>query len=320
MKNWFKSQIYPSDSFTPSNMCELEQYRRSMLNEQKSRKVSAAFIGFLIILFIFLIIFFFLSFFSKNTFEQEIVSLLLGLGSIMISGLYYWAVKIPTLNYQHAYRNFHSISLAETLNVAGFEFKKGKIPKSLIWDSLVVPCAHYSSNFHICMKYRDIDLIVAYAICDSDSGKYDFKGTFAYIEFPKEKFLKRTFVTEDKNKWEERKKEKLFNVKKVNLVDPAFEGQFDVFSEGQVEARYLVNPAFMEIFRSISYNHHPLSISFYDQRKVFTLIPNLELHLEPDILFPADFNASLVKKSENSLRHLLNLIDNILPIEIMRDH
>ncbi len=319
MKNWLKSQIYPSDRYIPSSVVELEQYRRSMLNEQKNRKVSARFIGFLIIFVIFLIIFFLSWLYSKNTWYEESISLLL-LSSCLIYYLHDWGVKIPTLNYQHAYRNFHSISLAETLNVADVEFKKGKIPKSLIWDSLVIPCAHYSSNFHISMKYRNVDLIVAYAICDSDSGKYDFKGTFAYIEFPKEKFLKRTFVTEDKNKWEERKQEKLFNVKKVNLVDPAFEKQFDVFSEDQVESRYLVNPAFMEVFRNMSNNHHPLSISFYDQRKVFTLIPNLDLHLEPDISFPTDFNASLVKKSENSLRHLLNLIDNILPIEIMRDH
>lgn len=319
MKSWFKKNFHSSESCTPSSIGELEEYRLSMLKKLKYRKVSAFFIGIPIISFLFWGIFY--NTWARNTFQlhDDEIIYLLGLSAFTISGLYYWAVKLPTLNYQHAYRNFHSSGLAETLNVEDIDFKKGRIPQSLIWDSLIVPYAHYRSNFHISMKYRNVELVVAYTICDSESGKYDFKGTFAYIEFPKEKFLKRTFVTEDKRKLEERKQEKIFDVKKVNLVDPVFKGHFDVFSEDQVEARYLINPAFMEVFRNMSYNHYPLSISFYDRKKVFILIPNLGLHLEPDISLPADHNVD-IKKSESSLRHLLNLVDNILPREIMRDH
>ena len=78
-----------------------------------------------------------------------------------------------------------------------------------------------------------------------------FRGLLVQMDFPKE-FSSRTIISRDSGK--------LFNLFKswgmkgdrVSLEDPEFERRFEVYSSDQVEARYLLTPAFMERVTALS--------------------------------------------------------------------
>jgi len=70
----------------------------------------------------------------------------------------------------------------------------------------------------------------------------DFHGQLMIMTFPR-KFLGRTLVLRDKG-WFQRKKKS--DMKRVGLVDPVFEKIFEAYSTDQVEARYLLDPVFMQ--------------------------------------------------------------------------
>jgi len=75
--------------------------------------------------------------------------------------------------------------------------------------------------------------------------------------------------------WENKKQTQKFNVnrKKIKLEDPEFARQFEVYSEDQVEARYLVTPAFMERFKKLNmaFGTNKAKCAFYDDKVMFAI-------------------------------------------------
>ncbi len=70
----------------------------------------------------------------------------------------------------------------------------------------------------------------------------DFQGQLMTLTFPR-KFMGRTLVLRDKGRFQGKKKS---DMKRVGLVDPIFEKIFEAYSTDQVEARYLLDPIFMQ--------------------------------------------------------------------------
>ena len=66
---------------------------------------------------------------------------------------------------------------------------------------------------------------------------------------------------------------------KVNLEDPVFSKRFEVFSSDQVEARYLVSPAFMERFSKLQtvFGSKKIKCSFYDDNLMIAINTNKNL-------------------------------------------
>ena len=60
---------------------------------------------------------------------------------------------------------------------------------------------------------------------------------------------------------------------KIVLEDLNFDNQFSVFSENQVEARYLITPIFMEKFKHLQriYNSPNIECSFFEDKIIFAL-------------------------------------------------
>jgi len=75
-----------------------------------------------------------------------------------------------------------------------------------------------------------------------DSIRTAFRGQVMTLTFPR-KFLGKTVVHRNKGMLE---RKKFDDMKRVGLVDPVFEKYFDAFSTDQVEARYLLDPAFIQ--------------------------------------------------------------------------
>jgi len=75
-----------------------------------------------------------------------------------------------------------------------------------------------------------------------DSIRTAFRGQVMTLTFP-QKFLGKTVVHRNKGILE---RKTFGDMKRVGLVDPVFEKYFDVFSTDQVEARYLLDPTFIQ--------------------------------------------------------------------------
>ncbi len=76
-----------------------------------------------------------------------------------------------------------------------------------------------------------------------------FKGLFLITDFNK-KFSSNTYILA--NSWIKIFKGLPDDVKRVTLEDPVFEKKFDVYSDNQVESRYLLTPSFMERLTKIN--------------------------------------------------------------------
>lgn len=136
-----------------------------------------------------------------------------------------------------------------------------------------------------------------------------FKGLF-FISGMNKKFSSNTYILE--NRWI-----KVFNglpsyLERVVLEDPIFENKFDVYSDNQIEARYLLTPAFMERLIELS-NLMNLSCCFIGNKFIIALdrkqdfLPNLSLK-EP-------ITYELVKEIINEVSILFSIID-ILKLDL----
>lgn len=223
----------------------------------------------------------------------------------------YWVDNARRV-YQSAYRSFYSQALSEQLGVAKVTFQNKRIPKHLILHSHIVPVGSYSSDFQLTFDHHGVRLTLSYTESYSDADKKThFSGTFALLEFPAPLFSGMTIVTEDRGWFGRRTKQKLTRLKRVDLVDPLFEKDFDAFSDDPVEARMIFNPLFIEKFRALSEQHHPLSASFYDGHKIFLTIPGTRAFLSPS-LWRQSKNSSELSASYDEITHILKLIDVII--------
>ena len=68
-------------------------------------------------------------------------------------------------------------------------------------------------------------------------------------------------------------KEHNVNNKRIKLEDPKFEKRFRVFSEDEIEARYLVTPVFMERFLNLttSFGTNKAKCSFFNNKIMFAI-------------------------------------------------
>lgn len=310
---WFKKQFFSCNDYFPSSLEQLEEYRIEMRQIIKRRQfISYVLCALLIIPAVWMIYNnIWLDVLIPSGEDKFFYSLFYAACTTSIFAVWW---RFPYENYSHAYRNYHTKTLEDNLEVSDVKFSKGGVSMEQIIDSLIAPTSLNESAFYITMSYKNSKLTFA----DTENRhEHRYSGSCVFIELPKDVFYANTIVTKDRHKIEENRLGKILNMKKVNLVDPVFEDLFDVYSEDQVEARFIFNPAFIEEYRGLSYNHHPLIISFYDKRKAAIMVSNLKLKFKPDIHLPADHNVD-IKRSESAIRHILGLIDVLLPEAYVR--
>lgn len=137
-----------------------------------------------------------------------------------------------------------------------FVAKPATQPSLVAWTRLfLIPTGYDGSGFlkNTTVKFEDqifgkahgADFNSVEIKLERQSGKNsvtDFHGQLMTITFPRE-FLGRTLVLRDKGRFQRKKKS---DMKRVGLVDPVFERIFEAYSTDQVEARYLLDPVFMQ--------------------------------------------------------------------------
>jgi hypothetical protein len=143
--------------------------------------------------------------------------------------------------------------------------RKGRIPSgSLIPSDLFTDVNDYRTQDYIVGKYQGVDLEFESATMTQGQGKGQiivFSGKIILFKLDKE-FSGKTILLPS---WSSHQ---CHDLEPVKLEDPEFEKNYKVFSTDQVEARYLLTPAFMERLDQLAkiYNTDITQASFYDSR------------------------------------------------------
>lgn len=130
-----------------------------------------------------------------------------------------------------------------------------------------------------------------------------FRGFFFIADFQKD-FKGQTMVY--RNAWIKLR----FGEKRVKLENPEFEKVFDVYSNDQVEARYLLTPTTMERLLELD-KKFPGKISVcFQHSKVIIAIPDQANHFEASI-WKSMVNSQDVMYEFETIRLLISIIDDL---------
>lgn len=101
------------------------------------------------------------------------------------------------------------------------------------------------------------------------------------------------------------------NLKHTTLEDVVFEKKFDVFTDDEVEARYLITPSFMERLNNMktAFSADRVSCAFYDK---YLLVG---LHTSKDL-----FSIGSLKEPVNDGKQFFTMFEEILSIIKLIDH
>lgn len=120
------------------------------------------------------------------------------------------------------------------------------------------------------LPYIIVAAITGFVVFKSAFNK-SFRGVFVEIDMNK-KFEGHTFILE-KDDYRNKAAAKLQGYELVKLEDPEFERQYAVYSQSQIESRYILTPSFMERIKAIkdTYKAKYVRVSFKDEKIVVAI-------------------------------------------------
>lgn len=242
-----------------------------------------------------------------------------GLTVMAMCALYAWVIA-PKLQYAKVYKAKILPEIAKLFGDFVYELN-GKIDVLKMRSSKILP-GHdrYRSEDYFAGTYKGVGIEFSEIHLEtkhSDSKgrtRYNtvFKGLSILLDMKSKKFYGHTTLQKDRGKVSEWFKEKSSKLKRANLVDPEFEKVFDVYTNDQVEARYLIDPVMIERLKGLQeeYDGSGMTAAFYEN-KMLVLIQSTHNYFEPaDITVPAADPASiLIMKRE--VGEILSLIDRL---------
>ena len=132
----------------------------------------------------------------------------------------------------------------------------------------------YGAYRDVEISFEEVELIdVSRDSKGRESRSTVFDGVAAMMRMNK-RFNGHTVIKEDRGRIGNWLTDAFDKLEKVELEDPRFEGRFEVYSSDQVEARYLLTPAFMERLFAVSeaFDDAKLRACFRNDR-LYLLIP-----------------------------------------------
>ena len=241
-----------------------------------------------------------------------------GLTILFLGGLYYW-VRGPVREYIKAYKKRIMPRIARTLGDLSYD-PDGKLLVKGRKGTKIVP--RYNRNqvedyFTGTYKGTSIEISEMTLRYKSGSGKNSstrtvFKGLGLLIDVPK-KFYGHTIMLPNQSGVVEWFKEKTTGLERANLVSPQFENKYDVYTNDQVEARYLIHPNVIEKFSALAQRYKGkggIRAAYY-QSQLLLLVPSDENHFEPaDIEIPAASPESVLAMRDDLLK-VLDIVDEL---------
>ena len=218
--------------------------------------------------------------------------------------------------YQQSIKTDIFPNILSFLGTFSYNPKTKKSAKEHEYSELIPRFHRETSEDHIQGTYQgvDVELFESQLKQRRSSGKKTryvtvFKGIFITLTMNKN-FSGKTVVKKDGGllgNW----RSKIKTLENVKLEDPKFEKMFEVFSDDQIEARYLLTVTFMERLIELAgvFGGKTIECCFY-QNQLFMKIPLKQNLFEPGSIFePEDF----IDDSKSLLKEL-NLIFSIVDI------
>lgn len=240
-------------------------------------------------------------------------------GLTILFALFIWRwMNKPKRDYAKLYKNKILPEIARLFGNFHYD-AKGRISEDILSASQIMPLYDtYESEDYFYGTYKNTKIafseIALYQKRKNKEKEYDlqvFKGLAILFEVPHKRFHGRTIIDENRTGFGSWFKEKATKLKHANMVDPAFEDRFDVYTNDQVEARYLVHPLVIENLVTLSneYEGQKITAAFFDQ-SFLILIRSKKNHFEPPhINIPA-----------TTLENLYHLEQEIASILAIGDH
>lgn len=236
-----------------------------------------------------------------------------GLTLAVLGGIYAW-VTAPKRAYAKAYKQEIMPAIAALFGLT-FDVD-GKIPMQDMQSTKIIPnhdrykSEDYFEGTHkgAQIKFSEIHLEQRRRSNKRTYYVTVFKGMAIMIDLPKPKFYGHTILTADSAlEWF---KEKSIGLQRADLVDPEFEKKYSVYTNDQVEARYLIHPAMIERIVQIQHAHVSgrLSASYKDKRILILIETKKNLFEPADITIPAT-DAEALSALRQEVSETLSLVD-----------
>ena len=295
---------------------ELESFRLEM----RSLFIKRIFIGVLIFLpciFVAMIL---------DGIMQAILSFEISIFSpVTFFGVPIW-VLLPMLAYKKAYKDKFLTRIATMfgdLNYCTDVNKEFEFSRNISKSQALPACSkhtedYFYGNYKGCeIEFSELRLSVKDTSKDSAVSEVTvFSGLCYLVSLPRN-FHGHTILVKNGSKLVEIFTEARTGLEKVNLVDPEFEEFFDVYSDDQVEARYLIDLRFIEKYKSLMQDSSGVGGVLAEYYEGKLLLLTSREHGLFDV-------AKLSKEADNresllSLRHdLLSVFDVIDGMEIIQ--
>lgn len=241
-----------------------------------------------------------------------------GITFVVMGALYTWVTQ-PKRQYALAYKKDILPEIAKLFGNLTYQ-AEGKIPMPELNASKIIPSHNrYSSEDYFAGVYKGIKITFSEIHLEDrrQSGKRTtyvtvFKGLAVLIGMPREKFYGHTVLMQDVSgigKWFQKKTKDLVH---ADLVDPEFEKAFDVFTNDQVEARYLIDPGMIEnlkVMRDV-YEAKTFSAAYY-KNQVLVLLPSKRNYFEPANIKTEATDPQSITGMKTELGLILDLVDKL---------
>ncbi len=149
---------------------------------------------------------------------------------------------------------------------------------------------------------------------ENNSFKRTFEGIALLIKIPQNKFSGNTVLIKRKNRsygW-------LVDtfpegLQRVHLEDPAFEREYQVYANDQIEARCILDPVMMERIEAISnmYFSKEVTVSYYGGNRVLALIPSGGRFFNPPGIWRPATDIHSVARLKREVQSMIALVDHL---------
>lgn len=250
-------------------------------------------------------------YFAKNNQDDSVVG-----GIIAVSGFVIMILNGPIYFFKKKAKS--GGVMAEFAGFFGtFEYENGRyLPDSLLQNSqLFASYTTHSGDDYFCGMYKDVNITISeehlrritYSANHILSSKTVFRGICISLRMNKN-FKGRTVVLKDKGLLN------IFNqlqgLERVKLEDLHFEDIFEVYSDDQIEARYLMTSAFMERMLRLRDLFGGKSIQFsFKDNYLLLAIPNDQNLFETASLFRDNVNKKRMERVFDQFYTVFSVVD-----------
>ena len=288
----FRKIVVPSIS-------QFEKERKENLKQARKTSIIFSFLGILVLLLLFI--------FNKNLTSKE-SEFVLSIAMFMLCTAYY--------SWYHIKKGFENKIKTKIMPIicscfGDLKWSNFKFSNGLYFVKSGVISKYTNENYDDIFRgtYKDVTYEIVEASYSTGSGKnyrLVFNGAIVCIEMNKN-FSGHTVITPDSFSHNS----PLKGLQHTVLEDIEFEQKFDVYTDDEVNARYLITPSFMERLLSLklAFKAEKVSCAFYDKYLIVALSTKLDLFSICSLLKRVDDMQQFYQMYEE-IESIIKLIDH----------